>query len=74
MFPVDPNDIKVQRRYPARDLCRAKAAVVAQQRRNLLLVSITNGLASEMRLEERGCGVGGHALRWLGVKLTTGKF
>lgn len=69
VFPVDPNDIKVERCHPARDLWRAKTAVVSQQRRNLLLVSIANSLASVVRLEERGRGISSHACRWFRVEL-----
>lgn len=61
MLPVDPHTIKVHGGQVSDQRQRADTSVVAQDRRDLLLVSIADGLSCAMRLEERRGGIGCHA-------------
>ena len=62
MLPVDPHHVKVHWCHQPRRWNRAQAKVETQQRGNLTLVSIPEGLTSTVRLEKRRGSIGSHAL------------
>jgi hypothetical protein len=62
VLPVDPDTVKVHGGQESGQGNGTQASVVTQQRRNLLLVSISNSVTGSVRLEERRGGIGCHAL------------
>lgn len=62
MFPVNPDDIIAHRGHESRNGYRAEAGIVTNERRDLFLVCIPDGLASAVRLEKRRTDVCLHPL------------
>jgi len=62
MLPIDPHAVIAHWCEESSDGDRAEPRVIEQERRNLLLVGISDGLACLVRLVKVRGGVGKHAL------------
>lgn len=62
MLPVDPDGVEAERREEARHRDRAQAKVADHHGRDLAVGRVAEGLSGAVGLEERGRGVGGHAI------------
>ena len=52
MFPVDPDVVETHWRHPAGNRYGCETGIVADHRRDPLLMRVSDGLASPVRLEQ----------------------